>query len=104
MSRQPRHRRHWPGSDGERGKQGTNLTGLGVHVSTAEEFFYDLHVLLRLHGREGCQHDGRVPCLVLVIYVTHVYKKEIPLGRAIGNRQCSPEVGCLQETDGEKVL
>lgn len=69
------------GSDGEPSKQDTNLTGLGVHVPTAEEFFYNLHVLLCLHGGECRQHDRRVPRLVLVIYVTHVCRTERSLGR-----------------------
>lgn len=94
------------GSDGgKRCQQDTNLTGLGVDVSTAEEFFYNLHVLLRLHGRQCRQHDRRVPRLVLVIDVTHVYKKETSLGRARESRKCSLEVWwCSQEPREKKVL
>ena len=52
----------------------THLAGFGVHIPTGEELFHNLHVLLCFHGSKGCQHDGGVPCLILVIHVTHICK------------------------------
>lgn len=57
------------------GGKGAHLAGFGIHVPAAKEFFYDTHVLLGFHGGQGCQHDGRVARLVLVIHVTHVCRE-----------------------------
>lgn len=56
------------------GSRRTHLAGLGVHVPTGEEFLHHAHVLLCFHGGQRCQHDGGIPCLVLMIHVTHVCK------------------------------
>ena len=56
------------------GSRCAHLAGFGVHVTAAEEFLHNTHVLLCFHGSKGCQHDGGVPRLVLVIHVTHVCK------------------------------
>lgn len=56
------------------GSRCAHLAGLGIHVPTGEEFFHHSHVLLCFHRGERCQHDGGIPCLVLVIHVAHVCK------------------------------
>lgn len=58
------------------GTKRANLTSFGVHIPAAKEFFHNPHVLLCFHSGEGCQHDGGVACLVLVIDVTHICKKK----------------------------
>lgn len=56
------------------GDKHAHLAGFGIHVPTAKEFFHNTHVLLCFNSSQGGQHDGGVPCLVLVIHVTHVCK------------------------------
>lgn len=58
------------------GTKRSNLTSFGVHIPAAKEFFHNPHVLLCFHSGEGCQHDGGVACLVLVIDITHICKKK----------------------------
>lgn len=56
------------------GSKRVHLAGFGVHVPTGKEFLHNSHVLLCFHSGKGCQHDGGIPRLVLVIHVTYICK------------------------------
>ena len=73
------------------GRKCAHLAGFGIDVPAAEELFHDTHVLFYFHRGKGCQHDGGVSRLVLVVHVTHVCKDTCPFREKPSNSVPSPQ-------------